>query len=195
MSKKTETSRSVVSSTKKTTAIYRKLENLILNLVKTTRNIPNVPMVNKVVERLTNELLDCSSVVEYAYVTQSYDERFEYLSEMKVHLTLIRTCIKLLFEFSSFDKSRFMTPEHHAEYLTLLDNIETQRERWAESTLRTITSQNDQPSLNTVLTQADFIQSKGIGGSMDFGVPENSQFMPLDTERIINDIDRSDGTS
>ena len=131
------------STKQKESALYRKLELFITILIKRTSNLPNIPMIQESCRRMTNELYECLTAVGYAYHVKDFTIRYNYLSEIEVHLVLIRTIIKVLFEYASSTNSRFMTPEQHAEYLIKLDEIEYQRCRWAESTLKYITKNSE----------------------------------------------------
>ena len=125
---------------KKTPTLYRKLELFTLDLTKRVDNVPNKPMLSGYVKRLSNELIDCMAATRYAYSTQDYKIRYEYLREMEVHLELIKSILNILFEYASSTTSRFMTPSQHSEYLLDLEEIERQRSNWAESTFRSYTS-------------------------------------------------------
>ena len=187
MSKKDEKPKSSVPNKKRESAIYRKIETLTISLIKRTTNLPGVPMIQETCKRMTNELIECCAAVGYAYGTTSYDERYSYLEEMEVHLKLVKTCIKVLFEYASVTNSRFMTPENIAEYLMILDDIETQRERWSNSTLKTLLEQKAISTENNGAAGDELTQAKGSGISRgdDFGIPENTQFMALDPKRVV----------
>ena len=187
MSKKNETPRSSVPNKKKESAIYRKIETLTISLISRTRNLPNVPMIKEVCRKLTSELIDCGAAVCYAYSTLSYDVRYGYLEEMGVHLTLIKTCVRVLFEYASSSKSNFMTPTQIAEYLMMLDDIEMQRDRWMVSTYKYLQGQNSISTENNESPENELTQTKGsvVPKDEDFGIPENTQFMALDSERVI----------
>lgn len=186
MSKKKETPRSSVPNKKSTPSIYRKIEMLAISLLKSTSNIPNVPMVQESAKRLTNELLECCAAVGYAYSVPEFDVRYDYLINLEVHLTMVETIIKLLFEYASQSNSRFMTPDQHAQYLMNLDSIEDQCQRWIKSTEKNI-SRNKVISTQDVggSPESEFIQTKGSGKSDDFSVPENTHFMALGPDRVI----------
>lgn len=195
MSKSNERPRSSVPNKPKESAIYRKIESFITILIKRTANLPNVPMIQECTRRLTNELLECCAAVGYAYSTPYYDVRYNYLSEMEIHICLIKTTLKVLFEYSSQTKTRFMTPDQHAEYLMKLDDIETQRSRWMESTRKYMTGEKVISTKNGT-PENGFSQAKGSDKSgNDFSIPENTQFMALSPDRVITDVPPKDNTS
>lgn len=179
MSKQKETPRSSVPNKRKTPALYRKLELLIIDLTKHVDNIPNKPMLSGYISRLSDELMDCLASVKYAYTRQDYKIRYEYLCDMEVHLDLIKSIVGILFEYASTTTSRFMTPEHHSRYLVSLDDIERQRKNWAESTLRSISTETS--NQNQYPAQPPFLDL-----NLDLNIPENSHFMPLGNDRIVN---------
>ena len=183
---KKDNPKSSVPNKRSTPAIYRKIEVLTINLMKQTGNIPNTPMIRESLSRLSNEFLECCAAVRYAYCVSAYDVRYGYLLELEVHLEMIETIIKILFEYATFSGAKFMTIDHHAKYLMEIDSIRDQCLRWKAATEKTLAT------INTVSTQGvsgspevGLIQAKGSGGSEDFSIPENTQFMALGPDRVI----------
>ena len=174
MSKQKESSRKSSPGKKKIPALYRKLETFTLDLTKRVDCVPNKPMLSGYIKRLSNELVDCLASTRYAYTTQDYETRYEYLSEMEVHLELVRSIVNILFEYASTTNSRFMTPDQHSAYLICLDDIERQRKNWADSTFKMI---------GTPLSPAHVIPP-----DLDLRIPENSHFMPLEEDRIVTEL-------
>lgn len=194
MTKKNERPRSSVPNKPRESAIYRKIESFITMLIKRTANLPNIPMIQECTKRLTNELLECCAAVSYAYSTPYYDVRYNYLSEMEIHICLIKTTLKILFEYASQTNTRFMTPDQHAEYLMKLDDIENQRDRWMESTRKYMTGEKVMSTKNGI-PENEFSQTKGSDKiEDDFSIPENTHFMALGSDRVITDIPSKDKT-
>ena len=80
-----------------------------------------------------------------------------------------------------------MTPTQIAEYLIMLDDIEMQRDRWMVSTYKYLQGQNSISTENNESPENELTQTKGsvVPKDEDFGIPENTQFMALDSERVI----------
>ena len=187
MSKQKETPRNSVPNKRKIPAIYRKLEILTLDLTKRVDNIPNKPMLKEYICRLSNELVDCLASTRYAYSTQDYETRYEFLRDMEVHLELIKSIVNILFEYASTTSSRFMTPDHHAKYLLDLDDIERQRKNWADSTLKSLSA------TKSIAPTKDHLQAPERPPvtpdlDIDLSIPENAHFMLFGDDRVVNNF-------
>jgi len=119
-----------------TPSITRKLENISLFFLKVTENSPKIPMIEKYLARLTDELLDCLVGSQLAYSTQNIKERLDCLISIKGHLCFVSSIIRILFEWSKTNKQKvhLLTPSQYADYLKDFGEIDVQLERWINKT-------------------------------------------------------------
>lgn len=136
-------SRNVSENKSKQSSLYRRLESLILTLIERTKNVPNIPMIRTLTERLATELIECLASAGYAYSVPELELKYRYLGDMNVHLSLICSIIKILANFPQTGSSCvIMTLEQEAKYIMEIDEINRERENWANSILKKIGSLN-----------------------------------------------------
>lgn len=133
-SAKKTSSRDVSESKSKQSSLYRKIEKLTAYLIGRTSNVPNVPMIRTLTERLATELIDCLAATGYAYSVPELDMKYKYLEEMDVHLTVILSIIKLIAELpQTLPSCKIMTLEQEANYIMVIDEINRERDNWMKS--------------------------------------------------------------
>jgi hypothetical protein len=119
-----------------TPSITRKLEQMALFFLKITENSPKIPMIEKYLVRLADELMDCLVGSQLAYSTKDIPERYDCLQTVKGHLCFVSSIVHILFEWSKTNKQKvhLLTPSQYADYLKDIGEVDLQLDKWIQKT-------------------------------------------------------------
>ena len=117
-------------------SIYREIENLILWFIPIGNKIPKDFALRTVGERMLNELIDALTSCNLALRTKDLNERLDFISLVKLHITTVQGLSKVLVEYSSREgnTTRIISYKQRAALLTSMTNICSQISKWMAST-------------------------------------------------------------
>lgn len=97
-------------------SIYRKLENLLGALMAVSERVPKNAMgLQTAMSRCINEVVDALVVCEYALRAIDMNQRIAYIAALIHSLTLVKTLVRELHEYSRKEKSGMVTANGDAK--------------------------------------------------------------------------------
>ena len=91
-------------------SIYRKLENLLGALMAVSERVPkNAAGLQTAMARCINEVIDALVVCEYALRASDINQRIGYIAALIHSLTIVKTLVRELHEYSRKEKSGMVT--------------------------------------------------------------------------------------
>ena len=117
-------------------SIYREIENLILWFIPIGNSIPKDFALRTIGDRMLNELMDALVSCNLALQTKDLNERLDFISLVKLHITTVQSLSKVFIEYSSREgnTTRIISYKQRATLLTSMTSIGSQISRWMAST-------------------------------------------------------------
>ena len=117
-------------------SIYREIENLILWFIPIGNNIPKDFALRTIGDRMMNELTDALTSCSLALQTIDLNQRLDFISLVKLHITTVQSLSKVLVEYSSREgnTTRIISYKQRAALLKSMTIIGSQIARWMTST-------------------------------------------------------------
>lgn len=117
-------------------SLYRDLENLALWFIPVSNRIPNQFGLRVNAERIINEINNAITVCALALQEADIKTRLELINTLVVHLTTVKSVIKVLVEWSmrGTPTARIISTGQRAEFYTLMTKIGAQLAGWKKST-------------------------------------------------------------
>lgn len=97
-------------------SIYRKLENLLGALMAVSERVPKNAMgLQTAMSRCINEVVDSLGVCEYALRAIDINQRIAYIATLIHSLTIVKTIVRELHEYSRKEKSGMVNVDGEAK--------------------------------------------------------------------------------
>lgn len=136
-------------------SIYRTIELTMLELIPMSSRIPQIVMLRRLADRLTDELVDALAATAMALTTASLRDRLSLLELISLHLQNVDTIVRTMHEWSSMygqtgqlgksdqpgtepefakPRIRLISKRQYARYLKSMHNIYRQLNGWKKKT-------------------------------------------------------------
>lgn len=121
-------------------SLYRNLEILHLWALETFANAPKEQGVRVNVKIIIESIIDAQTAIAIALNCENLKQKFDLLDVVVMNMTKIKSCTKVLTEYSSGSEkaNRIITKKQRIRLLDIMSQIGTELGRWRNKTAAAI---------------------------------------------------------